>query len=271
MTSQRVFRHILGFGLAVALVAGVLGASSRQAGGQRPTPKRRTAPIYATTKDGTPATGLTAADLIVTVAGAPIQEFALTKGGSQNKLVFLVFDTASMSSNILSKSKKIAQSTVSLASDTTRFIVMSIDPGAGLRPICGPTTDKALVIKSIGKSIVAKSGSYLQSRSTDGSSIHDAIPEGHRQEQFAQRGHGQRGERRRPEAGHAGRYVIITSLRTLNAVLGRFTESDKVIQFYSSGDPRGRDPRPCPKSNYVSQHAAQIPDQSRKHLFPAIE
>ena len=163
MTSQGAFRQILGFGLAVSLAPGFLGAASRQAVGQQVTPKRRTSPIYATTKDGTPATGLTAADLTVTVGGAPIQDFALTKGGSQNKLIFLVFDTVSLSSNLLAKSKKIAESTVSLASDSTRFIVMSIDPGAGLKPVCGPTTDKALVTKGIGKSVVAKGGVNLQS------------------------------------------------------------------------------------------------------------
>ena len=239
MTSQRVFRHILGFGLAVTLVAGALVASSRQAVGQQPTPKRRTSPIYATTKDGTPATGLTAVDLTVTVAGAPIQDFALTKGGSRNKLVFLIFDTASMSSNLLSKSKKIAQSTVSLASDTVRFIVMSIDPGAGLMPICGPTTDKALVSKNIGKSIVAKSGSYLQSRSTDGSSIHDAIPEGHGRSNLPSVAMVNGAKDADQRQDHQVAIAIITSLRTLNSVLSRFPESDKIVHFYSSGIPVG--------------------------------
>ena len=31
--------------------------------------------------------------------------------------------------------------------------------------------------------------------------------------------------------------AIITSLRTLNSVLGRFPESDKIVHFYSSGIP----------------------------------
>lgn len=245
MSNKRVFQSFSGLILGAALLSGSAGALVRQPASPQAAPKRRTTPVYATAKDGTPAAGLTAADLEVKLAGSPISDFTLTKGGSTNKLVFLVFDTASLSSNLLSKSKKIAVSSVAvssvaLAGDSARFVVMSIDPGAGLRPICGPTTDKALVTKTIGKSISSKSDSNLRALATDSSSFVDTRQAYRIGAQGAPMALATRGmdyrdvERQDRQVGT----ILITSLRTLDAVIGRFPESDKVVQLYSSGIPQ---------------------------------
>jgi hypothetical protein len=239
MVHQKFFRGILGLGVSLLLFSAILSAMGNQAPGQAASAKRRTAPIYATGKDGAPAAGLTSADLEVKLSGNPIQDFTLTKGGSEHKLFFLVFDTASLSSNLLSKSKKIAASTVALAGSGVRFVVMSIDPGAGLRAICGPTTDKTLVTKAIGRSVTAKSGTYLQSRTTDGSSINDALPEGHGRSNLPSAAMVNEAKDADQRQDRQVGTIILTSLRTLNAVLSRFPESDKVVQLYSSGIPTG--------------------------------
>jgi len=181
---------------------------------------------------------LTAADLEVLVGGRPVEGLALTKGGSSNKLVFLVFDSSSISSNLLNKSKKIAQDTILKADSRVRFVVMGIDPYAGLRPVCGPTADKELIIDSIARSVTAKRNEYFRSRATDGTAILDAYPNGQSRDPTSVTT--AEGESRRDlQEDRQVADVLITSLRTLNGILRRFPESDKVVHLYSCGIPAG--------------------------------
>ena len=229
-------RATLSLGIAVACLCGVATALNRQAVEQKLPQKQRTTPIYAMNKDGTPAANLTSADLEVLVSGNPVEDFTLTKGGSRNKLVFLIFDTATISSNLLSKSKKIAEKTVSQADGLVRFIVMTIDPGAGLRPICGPSTDKDFILRTMAKSIVSKQSDYFRSRATSDTEIRDAYPEW-RDNTPAKMS--QEEKKRDLQQDRQVGTIIITSLWTLNAVLARFPESDKVVHLYSCGIPSG--------------------------------
>ncbi len=238
MHFTKSFRAAMSLVIAVVVFCGAATAVGRQSAEQPKTPGTRTAPLYATNKDGTPAAGLTAADLEVLVGGRPVEGFALTKGGSLNKLVFLVFDSSSISSNLLNKSKKIAQDTISKADSRVRFVVMGIDPYAGLRPICGPTADKELIIDSIARSVTAKRNEYFRSRATDGTAILDAYPNGQGRDPTSVTT--AVGESRRDlQEDRQVADVLITSLRTLNEVLRRFSESDKVVHLYSSGIPAG--------------------------------
>ncbi len=217
---------------AVVSFFGAAIAGGRQVSEQRSPHRERTTPLYATNKDGTPAVDLTAADLDVLLGGRPIEGFTLTKGGARNKLVFLVFDTASISSNLLSKSKKIAEGTVFQADSRVRFIVMSIDPFAGLRVIFGPSADKESVTGSIAKSVVAKQGDYFKSREASGTGIRDAYPEwaGKTPSRIAKQEKDRDQQQDRQVAA-----ALITSLRTLNDVLRRFPESDKIVHLHSAG------------------------------------
>ncbi|OGD22207.1 MAG: hypothetical protein A2W03_06600 [Candidatus Aminicenantes bacterium RBG_16_63_16] len=232
MSSPKSAHAVMSLGMAVIFFCGIATAIGRQSAEQKKTLGPRTIPLYAANKDGTPAADLTAADLDVLAGGSPVEGFALTKGGSLNKLIFLVFDTASISPNLLSKSKKIAEKTVSQADGYVRFIVMSIDPLAGLRPICGPTTDKGLVAKCITKSVVAKQSDYFRSREASGTGIRDAYPEwaGKTPSRMAKQEKDRDLQQDRSVA--AG---IIASLRTLNDVLRRFPESDKIVHLHSAG------------------------------------
>jgi len=236
---MRIFkdtRATLSLGIAVACLCGVATALGRQATEQKPQPERRTTPIYATHKDGTPAADLTAADLEVQVGGSPVDGFALAKGGSQHKLVILIFDTATISSNLLSKSKKIAEKTITQADGRVRFIVMTIDPGAGLRPVCGPSTDKGFVLGTMAKSVVSKQSEYFRSRATSDTGIRDAYPEW-RDNPSAKMS--QEEKKRDHQQDREVGTIIITSLWTLNSILARFPQSDKVVHLYSCGIPLG--------------------------------
>ena len=195
----------------------------------------RTSPIYATAGNGTPVTALRADDLEVKLGGRLISNFTLTKGESPNKLVFLVFDAASLDSNLLGRSKKIAQSMIDRAAGGVRFVVMSIDPGLGLSTVCGPTGDKRIVLKSIDESVTSKSIVYLRNRATTG-----------RGTDFME--------------DRLSGTVIITSLRTLNALFAKFPESNKVVHFYSGGIPQGPmlDRSPIKRYTYVGEATTPV-------------
>ncbi len=236
MRIKKDIRAALSSGIAVILLGGLGAAAGRQSAEQKNPPGLRTTPLYAWNKDGTPATGLTAADLEVLVGGSAVEGFTLTKSESSNKLVFLVFDTASLGSNLLSKSKKIAESTVSQAGGRVRFVVMTIDPYAGLRPVCGPTADKARVTRTVGKSVTAKRSDYNQSRATDGTGIRDAYPDWRPKDALTALT-SRDGDKRDLQEDRQVADVMINSLNTLNEVLHRFPESDKIIHLFSCGIP----------------------------------
>lgn len=229
-------RAALILGIAVVVFGGAATAPGRQSAENSLHQGRRTTPLYATQKDGTPVTQLTAADLEVLVGGGPVEGFTLAKGASRNKLVFLVFDTVTLTSNLLSKSKKIAENTVSQADGQVRFIVMSIEPGTGLRPVCGPSADKEFVLRMMTKSVVSKQSDYFRSRPTSDTSIRDAYPA------WADNTPAkisQEEKRRDQQQDKQVGTIIITSLWTLNAILARFPESDKVVHLHSCGIPEG--------------------------------
>jgi len=206
---------------AAAIVSIARAAFAAQSAEQQAPSEIRTSPIYATARDGTPVTGLGADDLEVKLGGRRVAAFTLIKGESSNKLVFIIFDTASLGSNALSVSKQIAQSTVAQAGQGVRFVVMSVDPGAGLNLICGPTTERETAAAGIAGSIVSK----IRSPALDVSVVDGVAGPAPRQV----------GKEDREQIGT----IIIDSLRTLSRVLARFPESNKVVHFYSGGIPQG--------------------------------
>lgn len=231
MTSEH-FVHRISFWMlgAAAIVSLARAAFAAPSAEQQAPSEIRTSPIYATAANPSPVTALRADDLEVKLDGRPVAGFTLTKGDSPNKLVFLVFDAASLDSNLLERSKRIAQAAVDRAADGVRFTVMSIDPGLGLNPICGPTADKRIVSKSIDESVTSRSIVYLRDRATTGRGADDM-----EDRRFAT--------------------VIITSLRTLAADLSKFPESNKVVHFYSGGIPQGpmSDRSPSRRYTYVGE------------------
>ncbi len=218
-----------------------------------------TVPIYATKSDGSPWPSLSEKDLEIFLNGKKISDFALHGKGIETigktkapgtqveksadpsrKMVFLVFDSASLPFNLLARTKKIASSVLSQSEGKARFIVMGIEPYAGLKIIFGPSSDVKEIAKNIERYISSRKGAHLQSRAADASEIRDIYP---KSSQVSQ------GEITRPELKRMkdadrveNRQVssaILTSLTTLNVVLRRFAGYSKIVHLYSIGIPTG--------------------------------
>ncbi len=241
----------LGLVLAAALAVSAAPLAAGRTEAQQAPSEIRTSPIYATAGDGTPVTALGADDLEVKLGGRLISDFTLIKGESPNKLVFIIFDTASLGSNSLSVSKKIAQSTVAQAGQGVRFVVMSVDPGAGLNLICGPTTERETAAAGIAGSIVSK----IRSPGLDVSVVDGVAAPAPRQVR----------EEDREQIGT----IIIDSLRTLSRVLARFPESNKVVHFYSGGIPQGPmlDRSPIKRYTYLGAETLPVTNYQDLHNF----
>ena len=217
---------------AVPLSAGPPGQNaSDQNAGER----RWIAPLYAFDKNGAPATGLTAADLEISLNGVGVDHFRLEKGGSSGKIVFIVFDAASQPYNILSKSKKIAEAVVSHDKNRAQFVVMTIDPNSGLKVVFGPSGDGQQAARAINKSVIAKKSDSFRSRADAGTEIRDVYPRGWNYDSRQMQHAVERDKDLKADKQTAA--VIISSLETLNVILGRFPGSGKIVHLYSSGVP----------------------------------
>jgi hypothetical protein len=190
--------------------------------------RRRIVPLYAYHKNGSPVTGLAAGDLEVDLNGVRVEHISLQKGGSPNKIVFLVFDAASQPYSILAKSKKIAEEVMSQAEGQARFVVMTIDPHSGLKVILGPSGDRHRAVRAVQKSVLAKKSDSLKSRAVAGTQIRDVYPQGWGSAPTRM----QKAERDQDlQADKQLAAVIIQSLRTLNVILDRFPESSTVVHL----------------------------------------
>ena len=218
-------------------------------------------PLYAMNKDGSPALGLSSGDFEVYINDKKVPFFDLHKKEFQvaetskeqpvakaaptfeKKMVFLVFDSAFSSYNLLERAKKVAGTMMVQEGQGTQFIALSIEPFAGLKPICGPTRDRDLVAKNIEKYVSGKKAAYLRSSAMDSTDIRNVYPKDSR---YADRNPDQlkppgrvtdllerldTSEKRRIAS------VYTQSLMTLNLILGYFKDNSKVIYLFSCGIP----------------------------------
>lgn len=210
-------------------------------------------PVYAVARDGSPVLNLDPEDLEIYVEKTPIEQFTLhkkefqpgpapaKKGPPQKKLVFLVFDASFSPYNLLLKAKKIADEMIARSDKAAQYVVMSIEPLSGLRHICGPTRDLALIAKNIKKFVDGKKSDYiLKTSDLDSSGIRDIYPEWFRRDR-SMSVVSDRGQRllQRIELRDKKREtsVFISSLMTLNVILGSFPDFSKVVFLYSCGVP----------------------------------
>ncbi len=214
-----------------------------------------TVPVYATKSDGSPWTALSEKDLEIFLNGNQISDFTLRGKGvktfgkteapstqaektsdASRKMVFLVFDSASLPYNLLARAKKIAATVLPHWEGKARFIVVGIEPRAGLKIIFGPSSDIKQIRTNIERYISSRKGAHLRSRAADASEIRDIYP---KSSQISQ------GEITRPELKRMkdadrveNRQVsssILTSLMTLDVVLRRFAGHSKIVHLYSGG------------------------------------
>ncbi len=217
-------------------------------------------PVYAVNQDDSPILNLKADDFEVYVDGKKLGYFDLHKKEFQavdapiktifgkesppfqKKMVFLVFDAAFSPYNLLQRAKRIAETMMSQEGEAAQYIVMSIEPYAGLNFVCGPTRDRDLVVKDIAKYVSGKKADYLRANVADSSGIRNPYPEGDRRNPDAvilptRPGRSEferldRSEKKRIAASY------LQALTALNLVLGYYKDNSKVLYLFSCGIPR---------------------------------
>ena len=228
-------------------------------------------PVYAVDKAGLPILDLSPEDLEVYIGGQRVDPFSLHKKRfevteapkqkgtparasqqpAQRKLVFLIFDTAFSPYNLLAKAKSIARTVIAQSDGSAQYVLLSIEPFAGLTYIYGPTQNLDLLSKNMEKHIAGKKADYLQTSAMDNSTIRDPYPPGDARNpssggwgtlgsgavrQYSALGVDSLGritgrDKKRLAASYA------SALMTLSAVLGTFREYSKVVYLYSCGIP----------------------------------
>jgi hypothetical protein len=127
-------------------------------------------PVFAVDKSGTSIRDLKKEHLQIYLDKRPIdsfnlykKEFAVTEtvkskartpsqeSFQPKKMVFLVFDNFLTSQLMLSKSKSIAKQLISESENNNHYVLMSLEYGAGLKYIAGPTDKKEEILGAIKK------------------------------------------------------------------------------------------------------------------------
>jgi hypothetical protein len=125
-------------------------------------------PVFAVDENGNSITDLKEGDLAVTVDNRTVDAFSLykkefdvsktvkvndriVKGKEVKKTVFLVFDNFFSSHLMLSKSRSIARSLIDKSENDSRYVVLSLEFGVGLKYIAGPTNSKKEVFAALKK------------------------------------------------------------------------------------------------------------------------
>ncbi len=170
-------------------------------------------PVYAVDKAGAAVLDLAPEDLEVYIKGLRVEPFslikkqfevtrsgkpgaaALAKAPAQKKMVFLVFDAAFSPYNLLANAKAIADTVIGQSDKAAQYVLLSIEPFAGLNHIAGPTRDLGVISKSMKKYIAGKKADYLfETNAMDKNEIQDPYPAGDPRNQGATAG---------PQAGAA--------------------------------------------------------------------
>ena len=215
-------------------------------------------PVYAVDKAGAPVLNLNPDDLEVYIKGIKVEQFSLhkkefkvteTRKGEvatpaapspeqqappQKKMVFLVFDAASTPLAILAKGKTICEDVIEQSGPAATYVLLTIEPYAGLHYICGPTGDLKFLRQEMRHFILGKNTSLRPGRD-DVRNIYPSSSLG-----FSHRGlvgdffgEGREGLINRYQKTLAFRSALLT----LSIVLGHYREYSKVVYLYSAGVP----------------------------------
>ncbi len=223
-------------------------------------------PVYATKKDGSPALGLKAEDLELYVNGRKVERFDLhTKefqvvppsrpetttekpappaAPFQKKMVFLVFDSTFSSYNLLQNAKKVAETMMAREELAAEIVVLTIEPRAGLKAVCGPTRDREFVARSLKAFVAGKKMDYLRTGAMDSSEIravtYDEARLTTRDPLDRQRNKKFISTYERLDTRDKKRLAAAytQALMTLNFILGYFKDNTKIVYLFSCGIPR---------------------------------
>lgn len=127
-------------------------------------------PVFAVDKDDNSVLDLKNEDIEIFINNRRIEHFTLYKRDFnvekekmikaevikrplKRKIAFLIFDVAFTALENLGRSKVIAKDLIEKGSDSTSFVIMIVDPYAGLQYKAGPETDKEILSAIIDKEV----------------------------------------------------------------------------------------------------------------------
>jgi hypothetical protein len=208
-------------------------------------------PVYAIDKAGAPVLNLAPEDLEVYIKGIRVEQFTLhkktfkvieTRKGEvptpaapspepqappQKKMVFLVFDAASTSPAILAKGRTICDDVIEQSGPAAQYVLLSIEPFAGLHYFCGPTGDLKFLRQEMHHFILGKNTNIWRPGRDD---IRNIYP--------SRTGLGYEAFGREDSVNKFMKTLSFRSaLLTLSIVLGHYREYSKVVYIYSAGVP----------------------------------
>ncbi len=273
---MRKMKFVLG-GVGLLLAWALVAAQQQPKIHEEVTVRWWLVPVYAVDRLGAPVLNLAPEDLAIYIQGLSVEQFSLikkqfevtqsgkpgaaaqAKAPAQKKMVFLVFDAAFSSYNLLTNAKAIADTVIGQSDKAAQYVLLSIEPFAGLNHIVGPTRDLGVISGSMKKYIVGKKADYLlEANAMDNNEIQNIYPAGDPRNRGAfGRSTGGRGDLSAPMGGQrnfatrgadsAGRNTwrdkknvarsYAASLVTLNLILGQFKDYSKVVYLYSCGIP----------------------------------
>ena len=230
---RRGWGGLISLGLWAAVAAGGTGANIVRV------------PLLVVDSRGLAVSDISGENIQVYANGRLLASFLLKKhtpASSQpaQRTVFLIFDSLSATHLWLSKAKNIAEQIIASSSPGIDYLLLSLEPGSGLRYLLGPSGDRAEVIRTLRKKIVARQpGTTLDSLPhrfdrDDGLLVADPrSPRPQMGELRTERDPLSAPQTRLDEQKKGG--LFLTSLGTLNAALSGFNDSVKTVYLFSGG------------------------------------
>jgi hypothetical protein len=179
--------------------------------------------------------------------GRPTEAFSLEKRAPDSSLaeqrtVFLIFDTLSTTHFWLSKAKTITEKLLESSDPGIAYLLLSLEPGTGLRYLLGPSRDRTEVIRTLRKKVVARqAGAGLDSGPSRVSRDEGLLVEDPRTEQprFGQTRVEQDpiSASKTKQDEHKKGELFLNSLGTINTALSGFNDSIKTVYLFSAGLP----------------------------------
>jgi hypothetical protein len=227
----------------LVLAFGLLAADAASGG---PTDVLRV-PLVAIDSRGAAVEAISRDSIEVFANGRRFEAFSLercTQGNSpaDRRMVFLIFDTLSTNHLWLAKARAITEKLLDSADPGISYLLLSLEPGSGLRYILGPSPDRAEVLRALrGKVVARQAGSGLDSGPRRISRDDNLLVGDPRTEQPR---FGQTLTERDPISAPKTKLderkrgaVFLASLGTLNTALSGFHDSVNTVYFFSGGIP----------------------------------
>ncbi|OGD18655.1 MAG: hypothetical protein A2W03_08660 [Candidatus Aminicenantes bacterium RBG_16_63_16] len=202
-------------------------------------------PLVAVDSRGVAVDVISRDSLEVFVNGRRAEAFSLEKLGlgsspAEQRTVFLIFDTLSTTHLWLSKARTITERLLDAAEPGIAYILLSLEPGSGLRYVLGPSHDRAEVIRALrGKVVARRAGAGLdldQHRFAREDGLLVGDPRTEQPRLGVMRTETDPVSRRKTQLDEQKRAdLFLASLGTLNAALSGFPGSIKTIYFFSGG------------------------------------